>query len=329
MHEETGGPKNSHTIDADQNNRQAELKEYGEEIELQDETIHKILMMLDQQILCETFDEEDIVSELDESPDFSQAFKDRMCTMVVERFGQEAAEDFIDRTSYMYEEASPEVKTAERMSQNQYAELALEALSDAEESTETEIISQFRKMSGRTGDFMKWLVRAAAVMLAVLTVFTVHKVGYVQAIGLPGVDSDLETAVEYSKIGSLKDVISQLDYTNYPQKLEQISVPAKVPDGFKELSREQASVFINIFYENSAKQWYQYQQTTVGSSSFIDTEEGDWEDVNVGQWTGAYNSKGDTGNLWWFDYNYAYQLQGDLSKEEMIEIAESLVREKR
>ena len=30
MHEETGGPKNSHTTDADQNNRQAESKEYGE-----------------------------------------------------------------------------------------------------------------------------------------------------------------------------------------------------------------------------------------------------------------------------------------------------------
>ena len=44
MHEETGGPKNSHTTDADQNNRQAESKEYGEEIELQDETIRKILI---------------------------------------------------------------------------------------------------------------------------------------------------------------------------------------------------------------------------------------------------------------------------------------------
>ena len=93
MHEETGGPKNSHTTDADQNNRQAESKEYGEEIELQDETIRKILMMFDQQILCETFDEEDTVSELDGSPDFSQAFKDRMRTMVAEKFGQEAAED--------------------------------------------------------------------------------------------------------------------------------------------------------------------------------------------------------------------------------------------
>ena len=41
MHEETGGPKNSHTTDADQNNRQAESKEYGEEIELQDETIRR------------------------------------------------------------------------------------------------------------------------------------------------------------------------------------------------------------------------------------------------------------------------------------------------
>lgn len=125
MHEETGGPKNSHTTDTDQNNRQAESKEYGEEIELQDETIRKILMMFDQQILCETFDEEDTVSELDGSPDFSQAFKDRMRTMVAEKFGQEAAEDFIDRTSHMYEEASPEVKTAERMSQNQCARVGL------------------------------------------------------------------------------------------------------------------------------------------------------------------------------------------------------------
>jgi len=326
MHEETGGPKNSHTTDADRSNRQAELKKYGEEIELQDETIHKILIMLDQQILQETFDGEDTVSELDESPCFSQAFKDNMRTMVAGMFGQEAADDFINRTSYMYEGASEETKTAERMSQNQDAVLPPEALHGTEASTEK--THRFHKVSERTGNFTKWLFRAAAVLVAVLTVFTVHKVGYVQAIGLPGVDTDQETAVEYSRIGSLKDVISQLDYTNYPQKLEQINIPAKVQEGFQELSREQASVFINIFYENSEKRWYQYQQTTVGSSSFIDTEEGDWEDVEVGQWPGAYNSKGDTGNLWWFDYNYAYQLQGDLSEEEMVEIAESLVREK-
>ena len=114
---------------------EAESKEYGEEIELQDETIRKILMMFDQQILCETFDEKKILYQSWTDHRFSQAFKDRMHTMVAEKFGQEASKDFIDRTSHMYGRGfTTEVKTAERMSQNQCAELALEVLSDAEES---------------------------------------------------------------------------------------------------------------------------------------------------------------------------------------------------
>ena len=53
--------------------------------------------------------------------------------------------------------------------------------------------------------------------------------------------------MEYSKIGSLKDVISQLEYTNYPQKLEQISIPAKVPGWIQRAEQRTGSVFINIF----------------------------------------------------------------------------------
>lgn len=46
------------------------------------------------------------------------------------------------------------------------------------------------------------------------------------------------------------------------------------------------------------------------------------------QYPGVYINKGETGNLWWFDYTYAYQLQGTLSEEEMIAVAESLAAEK-
>ena len=93
-------------------------------------------------------------------------------------------------------------------------------------------------------------------------------------------------------------------------------------------SREDESKFINIFYENDDAGWYKYRQMTVDWNSFLDTEEGDWTSVTIGQYPGVYIEKNDTGNLWWFDYTYAYQLQGNLSEKEMIAVAESLTEEK-
>ena len=78
MHEETGGPKNCHTTDAAQGRHRTKMNGCGEELELQDETIKKILTMLDQKILRETFDENDTASEMNKLPEFSQAFKDNM-----------------------------------------------------------------------------------------------------------------------------------------------------------------------------------------------------------------------------------------------------------
>ena len=127
MHEETGGPKNCHTTDAAWDNHRTKKNECGEELEMQDETIKKILTMLDQQNLRETFDENDTASEINKSPVFSQAFKDNMRAMVASRFGAEAAEQFIEDTADMYETSEVEnPETAERMSQAKPAAPAAE-----------------------------------------------------------------------------------------------------------------------------------------------------------------------------------------------------------
>lgn len=178
--------------------------------------------------------------------------------------------------------------------------------------------------------YRRWVWRAAAVLVVVLAGFGVHRAGSVSATKIPAVNTAPETtaSIDYSKIGSLKDIISTLDYTSFPQEIKQIYVPGVIAEGYKETSREEGSKFVNAFYENDGDDWYKYCQMTVEQNTFLDTEEGDWNSLSIGQYPGVYIEKNDTGNLWWFDYTYAYQLQGTLSEEEMIAVAESLSAEK-
>ena len=178
--------------------------------------------------------------------------------------------------------------------------------------------------------YRRWVWRAAAVLVVVLAGFGVHRAGSVSATKIPAVNTAPETtaSIDYSKIGSLKDIISTLDYTSFPQEIKQVYVPGTIAEGYKETDRSEQSKYINIFYENDGDGWYQYRQVVVENNTFLDTEEGDWDSLNIGQYPGGYIDKGDTGNLWWFDYTYAYQLQGNLSEKEMIAVAESLSAEK-
>ena len=331
MHEETGGPKNCRTKDADHMNRQTVFKEHDDEIELQDETIHKILTMLDQQILQADFGEEENVLEIDRTPCFSQSFKDNMRAMVAERLGDGAADRFVANTAHMYGQSAEGVsETTKRMSQTKPSALSGVESLDGENSIESKKEFEIRINSGkaRKEAFFRWMTRAAVILVFVMAGFVYHKVGYVQATGLPDVDAAPEKNIEYSKVGSLKDIISSIDYTNYPLKVQQIYVPDKVIPGFYETDKIIKDTYVNIFYENSKNEWYQYRQITVGSSSFIDIEDGDQKEVEVGQWPGLYAYKDNTANLWWFDYNYAYHLQGTVSEEALIKVAESLIMEK-
>lgn len=176
----------------------------------------------------------------------------------------------------------------------------------------------------------RWVWRAAAVLVVVLAGFGVHRAGSVSATKIPAVNTAPATvaSIDYSKIGSLKDIISTLDYTSFPQEIKQVYVPGAIADGYKETDRSEQSKYINIFYENGGGGWYQYRQVTVELNTFLDTEEGDWDSLAIGQYPGIYLDKDGIGDLWWFDYTYAYQLVGNLSEKEMMAVAESLSAEK-
>ena len=331
MYGETGEPKDGNTKIAGQGHCRTENMECGKELDMQNETDKQILSTLNQDNFQNSSGGKK-AAEDDEMGLFSQGFMDRMREMVSEQFGEEAAERFMVQNKDMIKEeetTSAVPESEKRLPQTKTADAHTEqSIPPAAEHPDISEETAAKGPSKRS--YRRWVWRAAAVLVVVLAGFGVHRAGSVSATKIPAVNTAPETtaSIDYSKIGSLKDIISTLDYTSFPQEIKQVYVPGVIAEGYKETDREEESKFVNIFYENDSDGWYKYRQVTVKLNTFLDTEEGDWDSLTIGQYPGVYIDKGETGNLWWFDYTYAYQLQGNLSEKEMIAVAESLTAEK-
>ena len=331
MYGETGEPKDGNTKIAGQGHCRTENMECGKELDMQNETDKQILSTLNQDNFQNSSGGKK-AAEDDEMGLFSQGFMDRMREMVSEQFGEEAAERFMVQNKDMIKEektTSVVPESEKRLPQTKTADVPTEQ--SVPLTAEHPDISEETAAKGPSKrSYRRWVWRAAAILVVVLAGFGVHRAGSVSATKIPAVNTAPETtaSIDYSKIGSLKDIISTLDYTSFPTKIKQVYVPGVIAEGYKETDRSEQSKYINIFYENDGDGWYQYRQVTVEWNTFLDTEQGDWDSLNIGQYPGVYIDKGETGNLWWFDYTYAYQLQGNLSEEEMIAVAESLTAEK-
>lgn len=331
MYGETGEPKDGNTKIAGQGHCRTENMECGKELDMQNETDKQILSTLNQDNFQNSSGGEK-AAEDDEMGLFSQGFMDRMHEMVSEQFGEEAAERFMVQNKDMIKEektTSAVPESEKRLPQTKTADVPTEqSVPPAAEHPDTFEETAAKGPSKRS--YRRWVWRAAAVLVVVLAGFGVHRAGSVSATKIPAVNTAPETTagIDYSKIGSLKDIISTLDYTSFPQEIKQVYVPGTIAEGYKETDRSEQSKYINIFYENDSDGWYKYCQMTVEQNTFLDTEEGDWDSLNVGQYPGMYLDKDGIGDLWWFDYTYAYQLVGNLSEEEMMVAAESLTAEK-
>ena len=331
MYGETGEPKDGNTKIAGQGHCRTENMECGKELDMQNETDKQILSTLNQDNFQNSSGGKK-AAEDDEMGLFSQGFMDRMREMVSEQFGEEAAERFMVQNKDMIKEektTSAVPESEKRLPQTKNADAPIEqSVPPAAEHPDISEETAAKGPSKRS--YRRWVWRAAAVLVVVLAGFGVHRAGSVSATKIPAVNTAPETAagIDYSKIGSLKDIISTLDYTSFPQEIKQVYVPGTIAEGYKETDRSEQSKYINIFYENDSDGWYKYCQMTVEQNTFLDTEEGDWDSLNVGQYPGMYLDKDGIGDLWWFDYTYASQLVGNLSEEEMMVAAESLTAEK-
>ena len=286
MYGETGEPKDGNTKIAGQGHCRTENMECGKELDMQNETDKQILSTLNQDNFQNSSGGKK-AAEDDEMGLFSQGFMDRMREMVSEQFGEEAAERFMVQNKDMIKEektTSAVPESEKRLPQTKTADAHTEqSIPPAAEHPDISEETAAKGPSKRS--YRRWVWRAAAVLVVVLAGFGVHRAGSVSATKIPAVNTAPETtaSIDYSKIGSLKDIISTLDYTSFPTKIKQVYVPGVIAEGYKETDRSEQSKYINLFYENDAAGWYKYCQMTVEQNTFLDTEEGDWASVTIGQ----------------------------------------------
>jgi hypothetical protein len=289
----------------------------------QDDFIYKILAMLDQERMEDTFGV-DSVSELQEELGFSRLFMDNMRAMVAEHYGHEAAERFMAQNKYQEKNAiHPSPKDVLE------PEKAMSQASATEDSTDTAIRADrpHRKRVFNLFSLLPaWTRGVAAAILVLAIIFGGYNVS-VQAVRLPTVNSQAQNKGDYSEIGALEDlVINRLDMANYPKTLEKIYIPAVAADGYEEVDREQTSKMMVMYYGNENGDTYEYRQNTMDTSAFLDTELSEGYEVTVNDYLGYLVVRKGKNNLWWTDYDYIYQLIGNFSEVELVNIAESLYR---
>ena len=219
MYGETGEPKDGNTKIAGQGHCRTENMECGKELDMQNETDKQILSTLNQDNFQNSSGGKK-AAEDDEMGLFSQGFMDRMREMVSEQFGEEAAERFMVQNKDMIKEektTSAVPESEKRLPQTKNADAPIEqSVPPAAEHPDISEETAAKGPSKRS--YRRWVWRAAAVLVVVLAGFGVHRAGSVSATKIPAVNTAPETAagIDYSKIGSLKDIISTLDYTSFP-----------------------------------------------------------------------------------------------------------------
>lgn len=320
MCKEAGGPMNSEAEHV------TPAMSKGEKIlDEQDRSTYEILAILNQEHFRDTFGEDGTASELpDDTPEFSQAFMDGMRAMMEERFGSDAAEQFMTLTNNQSKNIKNVHHLPKTVSQTEKAMSHAAASPDTADAS----LDADRSIKKRFRHFVHymsvWPRQAAAVALIFLGILGISQTPAI-AVKLPMVNFTPEITEEYSQVGTFKDIISTMDTTDYPKKIECVYVPSVMADGYGEIDRVIGNKYVEIFYENSEGKIYQYYQNTMDTFVFVDTEFENGIEIMIGKFPGFYVKRESKSTIWWFDYNYAYQLTGDFSKEDLITLAESLI----
>lgn len=103
-----------------------------------------------------------------------------------------------------------------------------------------------------------------------------------------------------------------------------------IPSGYELRSVVYMGNSMLITYEsNNGENIYFNYSVADGSALFVDNETHDYEEITVnGTVYHYYNSTDGRNIIIWSDYIYAYSIEGQISKEEFVEIAENINFEK-
>lgn len=290
------------------------------------EDIEKLNQKMDE-------DMEDMLSTSEPLPphEFSQRYEDKLRESLIERLGKEKAEEILRRRANARKNqahvSDMAEKSAEKMPQNDMKN------SKAQKSKDVHALETCEKSSGQSRKkkishfLISGFTKAAASVLIIIAASLIFGKNEAQASWWENMQFIVKSYKEYSKIEAYEDVYSE--DTEYPSTIEKKYVPTKVTEGYEEVAREELSKHIRIIYVNNNKEtMYTYIQQTQDMGQHINTEDTIYEKLDTSYGRAYYCDNEGERQIYWDYGGYVFSILGDISKEEMVKIIDSVQLEK-
>lgn len=218
------------------------------------------------------------------------------------------------RIQNMTEGVSPEFYTDKEMAQDASLKKAHD---NWEKQQKRDKARKRRQMPDRYG-FKRWQKIAASVLITLVVLGSVTM--STDALRVPIVKFFSSSKTGYNMV--MAETGS--GDSNYHEYIENVYVLSETLDGYEEISRTDGERMISIEYSDNAQGYYVYNQMVDSSlSNWIDNEDSSIEKCNILNGVGYFQQKKSNYLIWAYD-GYVFKLSGDISKNEMIRLANSL-----
>lgn len=260
---------------------------------------------------------------------FSEQYESRLKDSLTQMFGEEDAEEILEYRRLAREEsaefASELIPAQDRISKKvneknrRFSQIIRK--SDAVRGKEKKAIYK------RTGWYKKSLVKAAAACLCIVILGGVVSMN-VDALRVPIARFFSEKQPTYTILNAEPETENERDAKAYPDTIEKKFVPSKVLEGYEEVDSFEFSKYIQKIYRNSKGIDYQFMQQTRSVNVWMDNESVNSQKKETIFGDAFYYYKDGEYKLVWLYEGYIFQISGNLSQDEMIDLANSLRLEK-
>jgi len=110
-----------------------------------------------------------------------------------------------------------------------------------------------------------------------------------------------------------------------PETIEKLMCPTYLPPGYTQSDAQEMGIMYMVFFVNDQGLEISFEQKVIDTTNnLIDTEDADYENVQVNGFNGFLSNKDNESELIWGDNQYTYHIRGTIEKEQILEMAESV-----
>ena len=296
-----------------------------------DKKLNKFYSKEDIEKLNQKMDEdmEEMLSASEPLPphEFSQRYEDKLRESLIERLGKEKAEEILRRRANARKNqvcaSDMAEKSDEKMPENDAKN------SKAQKSQEVHPLETCKKSSGQSrkkkiSHFpISGFTKAAASVLIIIAASLIFGKNEAQASWWENMQFIVKSYKEYSKIEAYEEV--DREGVDYPQTIEKKYVPTKVAEGYEEVARDEyLKQNIIIYEENEEKKQYTFSQKTQDMGEHINTENTIYEKIDSAYGVAYYCENEEECQVYWDYGGYVFSIVGNINKETMLSIIESI-----